>query len=108
MKISDVLWKAANEHLCTDGADGEKQTYVCHAIGMTLGHGYLGTAESEREPATRFLAELGMPLDGGGFDRWRSPCGPRQLSAEVQQQVRYAWLVFASDYAAELEARGEL
>jgi hypothetical protein len=101
MKISEILWKAANEHL-SDRQTSPGEVFICHAVKRADCRRY--------DAANDFLMRLGMIGNGGGFERWRGPeiPGKRQIDLDVQQQIRYAWLMFASMYAAELEARGEL
>jgi hypothetical protein len=104
VKISEILWKAANEHLNASGISRREQCwgFCCQAVVAAMGEPWwVGTASRNdypEMPAIVFLQELGMPLQRA-FDH---------VDLMDEQQVRYAWLMFASMYAAELEARGEL
>lgn len=105
-RISEILWKAANEHLWDglafepDWPTGGGEMFSCcaasnaeTAAGAPYVYGY---------GAREFLESLmcsAVERNGGFLD---------SLPQAEQQQVRYAWLMFASMVAAEMEARGEL
>ncbi len=98
MKVSEVLWKAANEELW-DGEDRGWEDnpydleYSCYAIKAV--------AYGVNTPVMDFIVELGVNSDSVRvFNEFEE--------GEARQGARYAWLMFASMYAEELEAKGEL
>lgn len=90
MTISEILWRAANEHLwdgnrwATSSLDGE--TFSCCAIHR---------AAKDLEAASiaiRFLHELGCDTAGGTeFSEFKF--------GENKQGARYLWLMFAYEVA---------
>lgn len=89
MKISEILWKAANECL-SDLIDSRGQVYSCNAVAAVLGKGIAD--ECQNHPAMKFLRILGCNTRGAQWHEW----------THDEQQARYAWLMFASMYAEEL------
>lgn len=98
MKLSDVLWNAANEFLW-DGAGsvfapvGGINIYSCCAAQEAC----YGTDASVDE-VEQFLKSLGCPI---GSERAFSRSYYKSVSG-IFQGHRYAWLMFASMYAEEL------
>jgi hypothetical protein len=101
MKTSRLLRKAANEYLWdgTYSRPGGVSEFSCIAISLAECGGdenrysnsspaRLWVEETFSIPAYTAFEEFGRITDAQG--------------------ARYAWLMFASMYAAELEARGEL
>lgn len=106
MRISEILWKAANEHLMPYGDSDTTRNdspYSCDAV-FIVGDDYGG--------AEGLLWEMGCP--GGLFAFAEFEEGSiglssgRERATEDSQGARYAWLMFASMYAEELEAAGKL
>lgn len=93
MKISEILWRAANEHLWDGyGDDLDAIIYSCDAVDKAATGRVVG---SYRCGACAFLRELGCTSDAMYlFNEFKS--GPKR------QGARYAWLMFASMYAEEL------
>jgi hypothetical protein len=94
MKISEILWKAANEHLWVagDAMDERTEEFSCHAIARAL-HKNWRRHRQENHPAMRFVRQLGCDPDASGWS---------QAIDRDPQGARYAWLMFASMYAEEL------
>ena len=90
MKISEVLWIAANDWLA-DGLSDEGLTYFscCAVDEAAYVDPFLGTV------ARKFLRSLGANT------RSNSEFSEFQV-LEDRQGARYAWLMFASMYAEEL------
>ena len=80
--LADVLWEAANEHLCVDGScDDGKEKFSCYAaLGATkesLAYAFDRCNDSE---TISFLRELGCeeiqgfyiakPLDANAIESW--------------------------------------
>jgi hypothetical protein len=95
--ISEILWKAANEYLthpewCVDGSS----PYSCDAIGVAA-----ETYERSVE-VVAFIRRLGFPERGPYFAEFEGEGEYlRERMTEDSQEVRYAWLMFASMYAEE-------
>lgn len=90
MKISEVLWKAANDVLDHRGGICD---YTCHAVIRAQGLWDTWGAKSfcdtfASNPALSFLEELGCPI-GSGYAFGDIPAG------EISQGARYLWLDFA-------------
>jgi len=104
-RISEVLWKAANECLSDGISDFYGSEYSCLAVEnelMARGD-CMSFTEFQRSPVAGFLRSLGCPIGSmHAFSRRAFP------SSIARQGARYAWLMFASLYAEELEAKGEL
>lgn len=98
MKISDVLWKAANFYLA-----GNRAQYSCFAVleasGVREKWTYYNGQKSFPDwfktscAAATFLSKLGLPKEYSPF----ADCAD-------QHQCRYAWLMFAYEIAREVEA----
>lgn len=99
MKISEILWRAANENLWP-GLPFDSylsQVYSCIAVA----HVELGGAALRRmkwahacrkSRAIQFLRELGCPIGGSrAFDRFSD--------SNAAQGARYLWLMFAYEVA---------
>lgn len=89
MKISSILWKAANERLSWDGWwwPGTNDEFSCLAVRKVTRAGL-----KDKDKASKFLASLGVDPDAGWlFDEF--PEG------EVRQGARYLWLMFAYEVA---------
>lgn len=102
MKISERLRQVADEYLWDGSFPVKGEQFICHAICMAYG---INNFTRDKElPEVQFLEELGMPLDGNGFLHWQTsgytPRSPK-ISDDTQQQVRYAWLQLAADFAEE-------
>lgn len=107
MRISEILRKAANEFLSTDGTEPcgpvalntvrGPWVHTCDAARSAGWHSGGNWAQNNR--MVDFLRSLGCGGSAQEFD----DVHPRE-----RQQARYAWLMFASMYAAELESKGEL
>lgn len=98
-RISEILWDAANLWL-SDGSESlefsEFHAYTCYAVIAAEDESY-----PDKSNACVFLKRLGCDCGSGRqFDEFSF--------GEQRQGARYAWLMFASMYAEELEARGEL
>ena len=94
MKISAILRDAANNHLW-DGREARRigALYSCHAVHRAL-DAYPGLRES-MDDVFSFLTWMGVDTPKGNlFDEFKT--------CREQQQVRYAWLMFAADFAEEL------
>lgn len=92
MKISDVLWEAANVHLSSDDiSHPEKKTnrYSCDAIVDSAG---FGTKSHDQTKA--FISYLGVRI----FGRFEFS---EFLEGNDRQQARYNWLMFAHQIALE-------
>lgn len=102
-RISEILWRAANEHLwdgCGSAFDTDSWKFSCDAISGGVGH---TGVDSTR--ALNFIAELGCPRDSHhAFDEFEDD----EEAGPESQGARYAWLMFASMVAAEMEEAGEL
>lgn len=72
-----------------------KYSYCCFALleinNRPVWHEHQGL------PAVRFLADLGMPLDGAGFEGRKY----RSRQEENTHELRVTWLEFAADIADE-------
>lgn len=90
VKLADVLWDAANEHLRSDEYDYGKIHYTCGAIRNAVGY----TNEGK---VFRFLELLGFPKGAHNlFDLFNAfPDG------ELRQGVRYMWLLLAMHVAED-------
>lgn len=93
MKISDVLWIAANEFLSTtDGmelVDGHSRSkYSCCAVESVCEK----SLNSVRNPYIKFLRELGVKTGGCCEFKEFKP-------GEQRQGARYLWLMFAYEVA---------
>jgi hypothetical protein len=98
MKISDVLWKVANENLWDGHTESRfnQVEFICCGVGSVYGG-------ETRSLVEGFLSSLGMGLTGTSFSEV-SVGRKRKYFTEVErQQVRYAWLMFASMIAEEWE-----
>jgi hypothetical protein len=94
VKISDVLWKAANVHLACEGPyEDDRTPYICHAIRRAQQLWSLMTSEQREDPAIAFLLDLGMEGGGDGFCEFHR--------GRERQGVRYAWLMLAHEIALE-------
>lgn len=92
MKISEVLWVAANEYLW-NGVDiyHRKDEFSCLAVGAADGLFW----DYKNSEAVKFLKSLGCPIGAlGSFKNFKY--------GTERQGARYAWLMFASMYAEEL------
>lgn len=91
MKISDVLWIAANEHLSEvdfsylrSNSFGWNRNYSCSAVYQV--------GEEFSSKTTAFLHELGVNINGFyEFDEF--------VPGEERQGARYLWLMFAYEVA---------
>lgn len=93
MKISDVLWGAANEKLRFDDLhiEGEPWWGECYAVQYADPR----TGDDRGEFVLRFLRELGAKANYFcEFDEFNNFSGERQ-------QARYNWLMFAYEVALE-------
>lgn len=98
MKISEILWKAANERLTEEDdwwGDDEHSNLSCVAAalaeGLSLDDPWRTNAKKSR--AVQFLRDLGCkPHSSRSFN---------SFSDDQRQGARYAWLMFASQYAEE-------
>lgn len=93
MKISDILWEAANNHLW-DGVEPTPSlttTFSCDTVHNICDiHGDPGDHLRCRD----FFMELGLnPSSLSAFDEFQE--------GEEQQGARYLWLMFAYTYAKE-------
>jgi hypothetical protein len=96
MLISEVLELAANEYLWCGDADDDKPQFICNAIHFAANDVCL------RDDAIDFLVSLGMTdLSGGGFYYADDSTAKHIFCDGAEQQVRYAWLMFAADRARE-------
>ena len=96
VKLADVLWEAANEHLNPNLRIYEKQfDFSCEAVGEAVGIRWDGwTAFLRNHPAIQFLRELGCKCGSGTlFDHWED--------REQRQGVRYMWLLLAMHVAED-------
>ena len=86
VKISEIIWRAANERLAEDDWS-TKTEYSCWAVREVY-----EAAEYERDYALGFLHSLGVDATRGDeFREFR--CG------EHRQGARYLWLMFAYEVA---------
>jgi hypothetical protein len=102
IKLADVLWDAANEHLCENGGgpDWEKgrrrMRYSCNAIFRSLGlrpdYGGDGIFRLPQS-VVLFLLSLGCDPDGETYFL--------DLEYPEQQGVRYMWLLLAMHVAED-------
>jgi hypothetical protein len=86
MKISDILWKAANEHLCSGWVSfNTGELYSCIAVELAAGGKQVADAH-------RFLASMGVDVQGyGQFSEF--------AAGSERQGARYLWLMFAYEVA---------
>jgi len=97
-KISDILWDAANEHLCSpeeDRGDGLWLESCCAVAEAENGHDWCGCVyvDSNVSKALAYLKEFGVdPREYGQF----ADVGD---SDEEIQGARYLWLMFAYEVA---------
>lgn len=103
--LADVLWDAANVHLCTDGNLNEDgYLYSCEAIASAAKHAwadpsqcdYIGTWSDfvANHPAMHFVQSLGCnPKRDGMFAAF--------AYGEERQGVRYMWLLLAMHVAED-------
>ena len=102
MKVSEILWLAANVHLQTDEEyypeykNGVYTSYfTCDCVKQAFDN------DENRNKTMKLLQEMGV-----------NTCSMREFNefrSGIQRQgARYAWLMFAHEYALELEAAGEL
>lgn len=93
MKISDILWRAANEHLWDGSSIQEigQWAFSCDAAfeAASINPTTLKDMYSYRESAVgEFLEELGCPVTTA-ISFFDFPEGPQR------QGARYLWLMFA-------------
>lgn len=77
-------------------AEGEEE-FICFSIARCIGR---PICDGYDMPATRFLAELGMPTSGGGFTYFDDERFKPVPHAQVRE-LRVSWLEFAADLAEE-------
>lgn len=100
MKISEILWKAANEKLW-NGVDDRQEDerawrFSCDAVAHALGKRDAPYPEAYDSEVFEFLRELGCPT--GALDAF----GDTDADEKGEyQQVRYQWLMFAALIAEE-------
>jgi hypothetical protein len=89
-KISEILWKGANEHLWDGEGDDDPWSpscrisqFSCHAVKYALGGKYPG---GYRDPTNLYLQTLGL-MPHNTFVEF--PSGP------IRQGARYLFLDFA-------------
>ena len=98
-KISDILWDAANKHLCSpveDRGDGLWMESCCAVAEAENGHDRVGCVDVDPcvSKALAYLKEFGVnPQKSGQFDEFSS--------YEEQQGARYLWLMFAYQVALD-------
>ena len=96
-KISDILWDAANEHLCPPGVDSGDELWMescCAVAEAENGHHSWGYVDVDPDvsKALAYLQEFGVdPRRTGQFDEFESD--------EEIQGARYLWLMFAYEVA---------
>ena len=100
-KISDILWDAANKHLCSPVeffGDGLRKGMVvescCAVAEAENGHDRVGSVcvDPDVSKALAYLQEFGViPKEYGQFDEFSS--------YEEHQGARYLWLMFAYEVA---------
>lgn len=107
MKISDILWEAANSFLYYPDLPGDSfgyAEYSCDAIGdvcceLIDDDRY----DDNRGSVMKFLSGLGLPISDGSefkeFEKFYEDYGYKVT--EESQGARYAWLMFAHDIALE-------
>lgn len=90
MKISEILWKAANESLWDgSGHHYNRETYSCAAVAEAEGVSVWWESKT-----VAFLKEFGVtPESRTEFDEFKY--------GGDQQGARYAWLMFAAMIAEE-------
>lgn len=98
-KISDILWDAANKHLCPSGEEDRGSLWkesCCAVAEAENGHDRVGSVDVDPcvSKALAYLQELGViPKEYGQFDEFSS--------YEEQQGARYLWLMFAYQVALD-------
>ena len=98
-KISDILWDAANKHLCSpveDRGDGLWMESCCAVAEAENGHDRVGSVcvDPDVSKALAYLQEFGViPKEYGQFDEFSS--------YEEHQGARYLWLMFAYQVALD-------
>jgi len=107
MRISELLYKAANECLWP-GIEGLEvwnheglYKYICLTLNEALPFDQFdGPIKHE---TVLYLKSFGMPLDGTGFLKTGPLFEPKSsdLSQWAQQQTRYAFMMLASMVAEE-------
>ena len=97
-KISDILWDAANKHLCSpveDDGDGLWTASCCAVAEAENGHDRCDGSvwvDPDVSKALAYLQEFGIdPCRFGQFDKFESD--------EETQGARYLWLMFAYQVA---------
>lgn len=100
MKLSDVLWDAANKHLdhISDGVDGpgrKRLIFSCNAISRAI-YGNLGDAP-EWFPLPFNVFNL---LKECGVDPYSARMLDRHAEAR-RQSIRYMWLLIAMHVAED-------
>ena len=88
MKISDVLWKAANECLWDGVSRDFRELFCCYAVDEA--------ADMRRSVARSFIEELlgsEVAISGSGFDQF--------ARGAPRQGARYLFLLFAHEVAKD-------
>lgn len=97
-KISDIIWDAANKHLCPPGVDSGNGFWgesCCAVAEAENGHDRCGSVDVRPNisKALAYLKEFGViPENSGQF----ADVGE---SDEEIQGARYLWLMFAYEVA---------
>lgn len=95
IKISTILRKAANEHLRLSAEPCNKAKYCCDAIDSAIFEMRSSSSLYSLEEDVRdFLTEMGQGVGLSEFKEF-------DYNQDVQQEVRYTWLMFAADIAEE-------
>jgi len=97
MKLSELLWIAANKYLAENKWEYSKHPHKCsHSCNAVWG---ASKCDVEYRKATAFLRSLGCPVASlTAFYRFETEAG--DITPE-SQGARYAWLMFASMVAEE-------
>lgn len=97
-KLSDVLWEAANVHLCTDGFyDNGKEKFSCYAALRATKESFVCAFDRYNESETIvFMRKLGCDFHSTAWGKVEE-----ELESEQMQGVRYMWLLLAMHVAED-------
>ena len=97
VKLADVLWDAANEHLLPDSCDDgnpQHQWYSCNAIECALDPNLSTVTLCLPDEVREWLTAIGC-------DCGSSVCFRDHAQGEARQGVRYMWLLLAMHVAED-------